>query len=321
MRRATLARAGRALLGGALIMTSMTSMTSSLGCHPAAAAACSTCGQYEAEVAAWRAERIAALRAEQGWLALAGLFWLAEGEQSLGAVPGVDIEFPAGAPAAIGSVRRTGAVVSLRVAPGVDARLDGAPITEVVLRSDADPQRPPDRVHIGERFTFLIVARGDRLGLRLYDSEAPGRRMFAGIPAFPVAPEWRIQARFEAYAQPRTIEHPTVLGTVQPAEVPGVAVFSIAGQEHRLTPIRESGPDGESLLFVFRDLTSGSGTYAGGRFLLAAPAKDGYVELDFNRAHNPPCAFTPYATCPVPLPENRLPVRVTAGEQLPADHS
>lgn len=310
-----LTRAGRLLLGSALIMTI------SGGCHPPATARCSSCALYEAEIEAWRAQRIAALRADQGWLALAGLFWLAEGEHSLGAGPGVDLEFPAGAPAVIGRLRRAGAVISLRVAPGVDARIDGAPITEVVLRSDADPRHGPDRVHIGERFTFLIVARGERLGLRLYDTEAPGRQEFAGIPAFPVAPQWRIQARFEAYDRPRTIDHPTVLGTVQPAEVPGVAVFSIAGQELRLTPIRESGPEGEQLLFVFRDLTSGPETYAGGRFLLAAPPRDGIVELDFNRAHNPPCAFTPYATCPVPLPENRLQIRIEAGEKLPADHS
>lgn len=313
-RRALSTRLGRVLLGSALIMTN------SGGCHPPRAAPCSSCAEYEAEIAAWRAERLAALRAEQGWLALAGLFWLAEGEHSLGTKPGVDIEFPAGAPPEIGRLRRQGDEVSLRVAPGVDARIDGAPITEVVLRSDADPGHKPDRVQIGARFTFFIIARGDRLGLRLYDNEAPGRREFAGIEAFPVAPEWRIQARFEAHAQPRTIEHPTVLGTVQAAEVPGVAVFSIAGKEQRLTPIRESGPEGEMLLFVFRDLTSAAETYAGGRFLLAAPAKDGLVELDFNKAHNPPCAFTPYATCPVPLAENRLPVRIEAGEKLPAAH-
>lgn len=310
-----LTRTGRRLLETALIMTIAG------GCHPPATAHCSSCASYEAEIEAWRAQRIAALRADQGWLALAGLFWIAEGEHSLGAGPGVDIEFPAGAPALIGRLRRTGDGIALTVAPGVDARIEGAPITEVVLRSDADPRHQPDRVQVGERFTFLIVARGERLGLRLYDTEAPGRQEFAGIAAFPVAPQWRIQARFEAHDRPRTIDHPTVLGTVQPAEVPGVAVFSIAGQEHRLTPIRESGPDGEQLLFVFRDLTSGSETYAGGRFLLAAPAQDGVVELDFNRAHNPPCAFTPYATCPVPLPENRLPIRIEAGEQLPADHS
>ncbi len=120
------------------------------------------------------------------------------------------------------------------------------------------------------------------------------------------------------FTPPRKIDHPTVLGTVQPAEVPGVARFTVAGNEYRLTPILESGPAGDELLFVFRDGTSGAETYAAGRFLVAAMPKDGVVELDFNRAHNPPCAFTPYATCPLPLPENRLALRIPAGEKTHA---
>ena len=312
----------RVLLGGMISMTGMTGMTgmSMTGCHRPLQPECSTCGEYEASILAWRAERIAALRAEQGWLALAGLYWLGEGEHRLGSDPGADLVFPAGAPAAIGSLRLQAGEVSLHVAPGVDARIGGAAVTDIVLRSDVAPSQPPDRVHIGERFTFFIIARGERLGVRLYDEASPGRREFAGIDAFPVASEWRIAARFEAYPTPREIEHPTVLGTVQAAQVPGVAVFSIAGREHRLTPILESGPGGQELLFVFRDQTSGVETYMGGRFLIAALAQDGTVLLDFNTAHNPPCAFTPYATCPVPLAENRLPIRIEAGEKVPADH-
>lgn len=302
------------LLGGVI------SMTSAGGCHPQVQPQCSTCAQYEASILDWRAGRIAALRAEHGWLALAGLYWLDEGEHRLGADPEADLVFPAGAPPEIGRLRLRAGEVSLKVAPGVDARIGEVSVTETVLRSDVDPDQPPDRVHIGERFTFFVLSRGGRLGVRLYDSASPARREFAGIDSFPVASEWRIQARFEAYAQPREIEHPTVLGTVQAAQVPGVAVFSIGGQEHRLTPILESGPAGKELLFVFRDQTSGVQTYTGGRFLSAALAQDGTVELDFNKAHNPPCAFTPYATCPVPLPENRLPIRIEAGEKLPADH-
>ncbi|MBA3547905.1 MAG: DUF1684 domain-containing protein [Nannocystis sp.] len=298
-------------------------MTSLGGCHPQVQAQCSTCAQYEASIREWRAGRIAALRAEHGWLALAGLYWLDSldtGEHRLGADPGADLVFPEGAPPEIGRLRLQGGEVSLQVAPGVDARIGELAVTQTVLRSDVDPKQPPDRVHIGERFTFFILSRGGRLGVRLYDSASPARREFAGIDSFPVASEWRIQARFEAHAQPREIEHPTVLGTVQAAQVPGVAVFSIAGREHRLTPILEAGPAGQELLFVFRDQTSGVETYTGGRFLIAALAQDGTVELDFNKAHNPPCAFTPYATCPVPLPENRLPIRIEAGEKLPADH-
>jgi uncharacterized protein len=208
--------------------------------------------------------------------------------------------------------------VRLRVATGVDARVAGQPVTELALRSDVDPALPADRVQLGERFTFLILARGDRLALRLYDAESPARREFTGVDAFPLAGSWRIDARFEPHASPRTIDQPTVLGISQRAESPGIAVFTHAGRSLRLTPIVQHGPHGDELLFVFRDLTSGAETYPGGRFLIAEPPRDGVVRLDFNLAHNPPCAFTPHATCPLPLPENRLAIRVEAGEKTPA---
>lgn len=284
-------------------------------CHPAPTTDCGDCAAYEAELGAWREQRLAELKGEQGWLALAGLHWLQEGEQRLGADASADMVFPAGAPAEVGTLTLRGAEVTLRVAAGVTATLSGAPVREQVLRTEATP--PADRVQIGDRFRFHVIDRGGALAVRLYDLGAPARRELTAIDAFPVRGAWRIRGRFEAYAQRRTIDHPTVLGTVQPAEVPGVAVFEVAGQELRLTPIVEAGPHGEELLFVFRDRTSGDETYAGGRFLIAAMPVDGAVLLDFNRAHNPPCAFTPYATCPLPLPENRLPVRVEAGERTP----
>lgn len=267
---------------------------------------------HAAAIARWHAERDAELRDAQGWLALAGLTWLSEGEYRLGADPGADIAFPGGAPASVGTLTLQGGELRLRVAPGVDARLDGAPITEATLRPDRD------RVQLGERFTFLAIARGGRIGLRLYDAGSPARREFAGIPSFPVAPAWRVRARFEPYDPPRSIVHPTVVGDTQ-AEVPGVAVFTLGGVEHRLTPILEQGPKGPELLFVFRDRTSGVETYTGGRFLIAELPQDGALELDFNRAHNPPCAFTAYATCPLPREENHLKIRVEAGEKTPAE--
>jgi len=290
-----------------------------LACRPPAEPACSTCTDLEAETRTWHAGRIAELTADHGWLTLAGLFWLDEGEHKLGSTATSDIVFPDGAPVEIGTLTRTGRDVHLRVAPGVDARIDDVSVTDRPLRSDIDKSRPADRVQLGERFTFFIIARGDRLGLRLYDRDAAARREFTDIPTFPVASAWRVAARFDPYPQPRTIDHPTILGTAMPAEVPGVAVFNVGDREFRLTPIRERGPHGDELLFVFRDLTSGAETYTGGRFLVTPLPQDGALVLDFNRAHNPPCAFTPYATCPVPLPENRLPLRVEAGEKTPAD--
>lgn len=291
------------------------------GCRPSAPLRCTDCAERDAPLQAWRATRLAALRGEQGWLALAGLHWLGPGAHRLGADPGADIVFPAGAPAEVGTLTLRGGEIHLQVAPGVDARLNGAPITATDLHTDADPARPADRVQLGARFTFLVIARGERLGLRIYDRESPARREFTGITHFPARPAWRVQARFEPFTPPRRIDHPTAIGTVQPAEVPGVAVFTVESREYRLTPILEHGPDGPELLFVFRDRTSGVETYTGGRFLIARMPEDGVVELDFNRAHNPPCAFTEYATCPLPLAENRLALRVEAGEKTPTAHA
>lgn len=295
-------------------LTSILALAPALACRPAPALACPDCAEADAELARWRAARVEALRAEQGWLTLAGLFWLDEGEHRVGAAPTADIVFPAGAPLEIGTLTRRGGAVQFRAAPGVDARLGDAPVTDVALRSDADPATPADRVRIAARFVFLIIVRGDRVGVRLYDTRSPARDAFAGLDAFPTQPQWRVRARFEPYDPPRTIEHPTVVGAT-PAEVPGVAVFTAFGREHRLTPILETGPEGQQLLFIFRDRTSGRETYTGGRFLIAAPPQGGFVDLDFNRAHNPPCAFTAHATCPLPRAENELPIRVEAGEK------
>lgn len=287
-------------------------------CHPAPATTCSDCAAHEAAIATWRHERMTELRAEQGWLALVGLYWLADGEHRLGADLNADLVFPAGAPPNVGVVTVRADEVTLTITDGVDATIAGQPIHTRVLRSDATP--PADRVQIADRFTLLVLSRGDRLALRLYDAKSPAREQLHAIDSFPVAPTWRISARFEALAEPRTIEQPTVLGTVQPAEVPGTAIFTVDGQDLRLTPILEQTPHGPELLFVFRDATSGAETYPGGRFLIADMPKNGTIELDFNRAHNPPCAFTPYATCPLPLPENRLPIRIEAGEKSPPVH-
>ncbi len=286
----------------------LTLALASAACRPVAPPACLDCAEYEAELARWRAARVESLRGEQGWLALAGLFWLDEGERRIGSDPAADIVLPAGAPPTIGVITRQGEQVRLRVADGVDARIGGAPVVDVALRPDVD------RVALGDRFVFLILRRGERYGVRLYDTRAPARGEFTGLDSFPVRQEWRIRARFEPFTPPRTIEHPTVIGATR-AEVPGVAIFTVDGREHRLTPILETGPEGQELLFLFRDRTSGTETYPGGRFLVARPPADGVVELDFNRAHNPPCAFTEYATCPLPRAENDLPIRIEAGEK------
>jgi uncharacterized protein (DUF1684 family) len=192
------------------------------------------------------------------------------------------------------------------MAPGVPASCEGKPITEKTLASDVD------KIVVGP-FTFLVIERGGKLALRLFDREAETLREFRGIETFPVDVDWRKVGRFETYDQPKKVLVSTVIQTTEEALVPGEVVFQFRGKEYRLTPMSQS-ETGE-LFFVFGDQTNGKDTYPGGRFLYTLPPADGRVVLDFNRAHNPPCAFTPYSTCPIPRKENRLPFRVEAGEK------
>jgi uncharacterized protein (DUF1684 family) len=249
---------------------------------------------FVADWQAWHERRLASLRRPQGWLALAGLHWLDQGENRVPGLPG--------------TFTCAGTAVTLRAAPGDGWALDGAPVTERTLASDQAPRQ--DRLALGER-TVAVIIRGDRAALRVWDAARPERVAFAGIEAFPVDQRWRIAARWEPYAEPKEVEIPAAAGPVQHGLATGRAVFEVAGRTVSLQPTQ----DGDELFFVFKDATAPRETYGGGRFLVAEPPKDGVVVLDFNRAYNPPCVFSPYATCPLPLPENVLPVRVEAGEK------
>ncbi|MGO9009935.1 MAG: DUF1684 domain-containing protein [Bryobacteraceae bacterium] len=249
----------------------------------------------ENEIAQWRRARAAALQAEGGWLTVAGLFWLHDGANSFGKDPASEIVLPDG-PARAGSFElRAGAVtVSME---GDKARRE--------LQPDSS-----DVVKVG-RLSLFLIRREDRLGIRLKDPENPARKQFHGLDYFPVNEAYRVTARW--VASPRQIPILNVLGQTEPSQCPGYAEFRIGAKELRLYPILEA-PDAQELFYIFRDQTSGHETYGGGRFLYSALPKDGRVVLDFNKAVNPPCAFTPYATCPLPPPDNRLPVRIEAGE-------
>jgi uncharacterized protein len=158
-----------------------------------------------------------------------------------------------------------------------------------------------------------VIDRGGKKALRVKDSAADRRTHFLGLDYFPVDESWRIVARWVPFEKPRLLPITNLLGQTAPEPVPGKAVFERDGKTYELLPIDE-GP-GEPLFFVIADATSGKETYGGGRFLYADEPKDGQIVLDFNRAQNPPCAFTPFATCPLPPKENRLPFAVTAGEK------
>jgi uncharacterized protein len=270
---------------------------------------------YEAELRAWHQRRIANLTSDDGWLTLVGLHWLKEGHNPFGSAADNALVFPAGAPAHIGTFTQKGGKVTLTLKRGVSLTRDGQPFTGGELRSDAEGQ--PDVLSLGT-LRFYIIRRGERFGVRVKDTEAEARKKFHGIPIYPVSTAWRIEGRFQPAPKPRKMTVPTVLGTVEEMTSPGTIVFKVKGQEYQLDPVQEPGSD--QFFIIFGDLTNRTETYGAGRFLYAEPPKDGKVVLDFNRAYNPPCAFSSYATCPLPPPQNRLKVRVEAGEKRYSDH-
>lgn len=273
---------------------------------------------YAEAVNAWHANRMARLAAEDGWLSVVGLDWLKPGENSLGTAPGSTVLLPEGtAPAKAGLFTVEGRRVRVRFFPGSGILVNGQAVAEATLTSDADGQ--PDTLKAG-RIAFYLIRRGDRFGIRLKDPEAPARKAFHGVPRYPVDPAWRVEADFIPYATPQTRAIPTVLGTSEPMTAPGLLKFKVAGREITLEPVVED-PEHPQLFLIFRDATSAHGTYAAGRFLYADMPKAGKVALDFNRAVNPPCAFTFFATCPLPPKQNQLDdLAVTAGEKDPGLH-
>jgi uncharacterized protein (DUF1684 family) len=293
-------------------------LTLALLALPAVAAAPPAPGHYAAEIAAWRAERETRLKSESGWLSLAGLTWLKQGDNTLGSGAGNDVVLPVGsAPERAGVIELQGTRATLRLAPGVSGTIGGRSITKATLRPDSADS--PDVLALG-RLTIVIIERSGRFGVRVKDPQSPTRTGFKGLSWYPVDASWRVQARFVPHDQPRTIELADVTGSVQKMTSPGYVVFKRGGKELRLEPVLEE-EGAKELFFIFRDLTSGRETYGAGRYLYSALPQEGKVTLDFNKAYNPPCAFTRFATCPLPPRENRLPVRVPAGEKHGGGHS
>jgi uncharacterized protein len=266
---------------------------------------------HEAALLAWRAERERRLRAADGWLTVAGLFWLKEGTNRIGTAPGSEVLLPAGAaPPLVGTIDRRGARLALAVTPGVTVLAGGAPVSASELRAG-------DALTVG-RLTLIVLERGGRLGLRLRDPEHPARKAWKGLTWFPVAPRLRLVARFAPHPDRRTLPVPNVLGDLVPMANPGRVLFDLGGRTHALEAVLEA-PGATELLLVFADGTTGKTTYPGGRFLYTELPVNGRVVLDFNRAESPPCAYTAFATCPLPPRQNRLEVPITAGETYAGD--
>jgi uncharacterized protein (DUF1684 family) len=263
---------------------------------------------YRTDVERWRVEREARLKADDGWLTLVGLHWLRPGASRVGSDPMSDVVLPAGAPGRVGELTVEGGKASLRVEPGVSVTRGGKVFEGGEVRSDAGGKA--DVLAVGE-VRLILIKRGERLALRVKDNRSPARASFAGLGWYPVEESWRIRAKFEANPTPTRIVLDTIVGEQDSLESPGFVVFERGGKTYRLQAARE----GDTLWFVFRDGTSGRTTHGGARQLNAdLPDASGHVTLDFNKAVNLPCAFTPFATCPLAPRQNRLELAITAGE-------
>ncbi len=251
---------------------------------------------YNDSIRDWQKHRDAGLRAEDSWLTLAGLFWLKPGDHTIGSADDNDFVLPKGsAPAHIGRLRLQGDEVIFTAA-------DGTSRTLAYKREEK-----PDVVHAGT-ISFAVIKRGDRLLIRAKDSASPVLKNFRGLKYFPINPELHFQATF--IPESKKIPILNVLGQTEMEESPGIVEFTYKGQQFHLRPIYE----GKTLFFLFKDTTNRTQTYQAGRMLNTPLPANGKVDLDFNRSYNPPCTFTPYATCPLPPKENALPFPVQAGE-------
>ncbi len=272
--------------------------------------------QYHREIEQWRLQRMARLRAADGWLSYQGSGKLQPGRYRVGSAADNDIVLPGG-PAQLGTLQ-VGEQGTARISgnPGTGATLNGQPLREAELRPALTGMQSASRIQLGSA-EFYLVRTGTVMGWRYRDADSARRRGFRGIEHFPVELQWRVLARWEAFPEPRHAVLLTSIGTPLPARVPGEAVFEIKGRTYRLQPVLdESAPASRRLFFPFSDRTSGRETYGGARYLYAALPQDGKLVLDFNRAENPPCALTPHVVCPIAPAINRLDLAVTAGERF-----
>ncbi|HEY5075488.1 MAG TPA: DUF1684 domain-containing protein [Pyrinomonadaceae bacterium] len=265
---------------------------------------------YAKEIEAWRAERWAALKSEDGYLTLVGLYWLKEGENKFGSDAANDIVLGKGGAHDGGLVLKDG-VVRIETTQKTGFTLDGKPVSSLVLKSDADGS--PTILQRGS-LSFQIIKRGDKLGLRVKDKDNPDRINFQNTQFYPTDLKWRIEAHFDAYNPPKPVAITNVLDMESAEASPGAVVFEVDGHTYRLDAITEKG---ESKFFmIIADKTSGKETYPAGRYLYVDPPdSSGRMVIDFNKAYSPPCAFTKFATCPLPPRQNRLPFPIAAGEK------
>src|SRR5882762_7974835 len=284
----------------------------SIACNKPKTTSFDTAG-YKAELEKWQNDRLTNLKKQDSWLTLVGLYWLKEGENKFGSNAANSVALPKDkAPDVAGSFWLDKGHVHLAALQSANITVDGKPATALDLKDDNDDNGPT----ILKRGTLIIniVKRSDRIGVRVKDSQAAARLQFKGLEYFPTDPKWRVEARLEPYQPAKVIPITNVLGMTDDEASPGALAFEVDGKNYRIDPILEKG---ETDLFVMiADQTTGKETYGAGRYLYVKPADaNGKVVIDFNKAYSPPCAFTNFATCPLPPQQNRLPFRIDAGEK------
>ena len=270
---------------------------------------------YVKEINDWHSKRINRLKADNGWLNLAGRFWLKQGEGTFGSAKDNDIVVESSkVPEKIGSFIFKGSVVTFKVKDGVDVLLNGIPVKEIVMIDDQNKDMTV--LQIGS-IKFNLIIRDTLYGIRFRDLNSELVKNFKGIERFPVDESWKFNAKFEEYNPPKEIEVPNVLGQISKEKSPGAVVFAREGKTYKIDAVDEGD---DNLFLIVADETSGDETYSGGRFLyVKKPNSTGTIILDFNKAYNPPCVFTKYATCPLPPLQNYLKLRIEAGEKRYGD--
>jgi uncharacterized protein (DUF1684 family) len=269
--------------------------------------------QVTREAEAWRAKHETDYRRD--WVTIAGLHFLHEGTQTAGSGKENDIVLPASAPATLGRFVVEGTTVRFEPAPGAPVDLAGTRVAApTVLKDDGNPKA--DELVTGT-VKMAVHVSGDRRSLRVWDPDGPLARGFKGFTWFPIQTDYHVTGRFIPDAAPKTLQVINTFNDLDTFTTQGVVEFTLNGQTLRLRPFTTRP---KRFYFVFKDASSGNETYAAARFLYSDLKDDGTTVLDFNQAYNPPCAFNPYTTCPIPLPENRLPVKVLAGERAYPEH-
>lgn len=267
--------------------------------------------KYISQIKEWHNKRIENLKKENGWLNLVGLFELKQGENKFGSNKNNNIVFPEGkAPDYIGTFTLKDSVVTVKINKGVDVKSNGNIVTTLELKNDM--QGVPTVLEYGT-LRWFIIKRGDDYFVRLRDVDAPLVKSFKGIDTYPINSDWKLEAKLLPFNPPKKVSVANILGKVEEDISPGTLVFTKDGKEYSFDALYE----GDQYFIIFADETSGNGTYGAGRFLYADKVDStGKTIIDFNEAFNPPCVFTKYATCPLPLKQNHLKMKVTAGELM-----